>query len=182
MWLDKLSQILGFKEKKKPVDEFIIIAAYHEAGHALMAFFVGWGITSINLNVENGLLTKEGAITNYNFNGDQMDNQRNIIRRIYCVLAGPVSERIYTGDYEIKLDKIGPDGEVIDNYLANLNRRDKEIIIQDSIKDTFEFMNDEPVRNARQNIADVLINNHTMSYGEFIEIVNLWKVPRTELD
>ncbi len=100
---------------KKYMDENIIIASHHEAGHAVMAYVVGWNIKSINLVVENEKL--KNGITNYDFIEDNQANHVNLNRRIHALMGGPIAESFYRGEKQINLDLLGVDGIRIDELL-----------------------------------------------------------------
>lgn len=168
MWWGKrlFNLILGIK-----MDENIIIASYHEAGHALMAYIVGWSINSIELYIQNNRLTS--AITNYDFGLDLINDSTNLNRRLLCLMGGPISQALFQGINQIDIDILGQDGVTIDNLLAHLNRQAKENIIQTSMNTTATFMSFNDNIIARQQIAEILIERHNIYTDEFHQIMSL---------
>ena len=162
------------------MDENIIITAHHEAGHALMAHIAGWTINSIVLNVQNGILLC--GVTNYNFGGEEMNNRTNLSRRILCLMGGPIAQAIHQNNNRIDIDTLGQDGISIDTFLSNLDSQTKANSIQESINSTAIFLQITANKNARQLIADRLINNLTISQLEFVEIVNGCNVSRMDFN
>ena len=157
------------------MDENIIIAAHHEAGHALMAYIVGWTINSIELNIQNEQLNS--AVTNYNF-GEDLNNNVNLNRRLLCLMGGPISQLVFQGNNQIDINTLGEDGATIDNLLAHLNQRTKEQTIQDSIDTTANFLNFKDNIKARLQIIEILIERHTITPDEFHQIMTLNNVRR----
>jgi ATP-dependent Zn protease len=49
--------------------ENIKICAYHESGHAILAYFVKWTVKSIKIEFKNGNLLC--GVTNYDFGNDE---------------------------------------------------------------------------------------------------------------
>ena len=133
------------------MDNNILITAHHEAGHALMAYIVGWSINSIELYIQNGVL--EYGVTNYDFGIDKMDNSININRRIHCLLGGPVSQAIYEKNNQIDIDNLGKDGVHIDELLSSLDNRHKEITIKEAIDTTATLLNINSVIKAKEIIV-----------------------------
>jgi ATP-dependent Zn protease len=151
------------------MDEYIIIAAHHEAGHALMAYIVGWTINSIKLHIKNDQLIC--AITNYNFGEDIINTETNLKRRLLCLLGGPISEAQFQRKNKLDIDALGHDGTTIDNLLHHLHRLDKENIIQDSINTTANFMKFTNNFNAKNQIVEVLLDQSNIDSDQFHQIM-----------
>ncbi len=138
------------------MDEYIIITAHHEAGHALTAYIVGWTINEIELNVKEGIL--QYGVTRYNYGVDKINNWTNLNRRILCLMGGPIAQKIYEKSNYINIDSLGQDGKSIDDLLSSLDRQRKEETIQNSIDKTATLLNTTENITARQLIVDKLIN------------------------
>jgi hypothetical protein len=151
------------------MDENIIIAANHEAGHALMAYIVGWTISSIKLNVQNDILKE--AFTQYDFYDDIIENEINLNRRILCLMGGPIAQALFQNNLILNLDTLEKDGLTIDSLLANTDIQTKENIIQSSINYTATILNTEVNKNARNQIVDILILRHGLIAEEFHQIM-----------
>lgn len=160
------------------MDENIIIAAHHEAGHALMAYIVGWTINSVELNIQNDQLNY--GVTNYNF-GEAINNSY-IDRRLHCLMGGPISQTLYQNNELIDIDTLGPDGDLIDNLLDQLNKSDKEHTIQESIYATATILNIKDNINAIRQIVDILMERHSITPCEFHQIMNINNVKRMDFN
>lgn len=141
-----------------------------------MAYIVGWSINSIELYIQNNILTF--AITNYDFGLDLINDSTNLNRRLLCLMGGPISQALFQGINQIDIDILGKDGVTIDNFLAHLNRQDKENIIQTSMNTTATFMSFNDNIIARQQIAEILIERHNIYTDDFHQIMSLNNVRR----
>ena len=162
------------------MDENIIIAAYHEAGHSILAYIVSWTIQSASLTVRDNHLVD--ARTSYNFGNDDLNDDVNLRRRIYCLMGGPVSESLYRNENEINLDFLGIDGVLIDQLLNHYPLWEKEQLIEETLEAVATFMSMNSVLSARQEISQVLQENHTISNNEFEEIITRFNVPRINFE
>lgn len=165
---------------KRKMDENIIIAAHHEAGHAIMAYIVGWSINSIELNVQNGILNF--ATTSYDFGDDTHNNEVNLKRRILCLMGGPISQALFQNNYKIDLDTLEQDGLTIDNLLAHMDIQTKEDIVQSSINTTATFLKFKDNLNASKQIAEILIHRHGIMQNDFHQIMISNNVKRMDFN
>ena len=157
-----------------------MIAAYHEAGHAIMAYIVGWTISSIEMDIHNNELNY--ARTTYDFNIDLIDNEINLQRRLLCLIGGPVSQALFQNTNQIDIDTLGNDGIMIDNLLTHLSQETKEDIIQCAINDTATILSLNDSLNAVQQIVEILINAHNITSDEFHQIMILNNVTRMDFN
>jgi ATP-dependent Zn protease len=154
------------------MDENIIIASHHEAGHAIMAYVVGWNISSIELLIENGILKM--GVTNYEFGEDNLEDFVNLNRRIHALIGGPIAEIFFRGESHIDLDLLGVDGVRIDELLkTDLN---KDNTIQAAINLTATFLNFPNCKSAINEIAQILIETSSLSKEHFNMIMQKHKV------
>ncbi|RZJ76448.1 MAG: hypothetical protein EOO45_02215 [Flavobacterium sp.] len=125
------------------MDQNINIAAYHEAGHALVAYIVGWSVPKIVLTIENGTLIQ--ANTAYD-NGDDKNyvdviksfpSSRSMLngmtsaqkKEVYmvskkmhlCVIAGPMAQYYFehgiSNTLTFALESDQPDFKKIQNIV-----------------------------------------------------------------
>lgn len=160
------------------MDENINIASYHEAGHAIMAYIVGWNIKSIDLQVENGIL--QMGVTNYEFTEDNQEPHVNMNRRILALMGGAIAELFYRGENQIDLDLLGIDG--VNVYKLLNNDINKENTIQTAINETATFLNLHMCKAAIKEIATLLVETHNLSKELFNEIMIKHKVPQMSFE
>jgi len=158
------------------MDENIKIASFHEAGHGIMSYIVGWTISTIELQVENNILVN--AVTNYDFGNNFENSHINLNRRVFCLVGGPISEAFYRGEKYINLDILGQDGITIDNLLNGLSPQEKESKIQEALNTTATLLNIENSKTASQEISEILIENRILSADEFHIIMERNKITR----
>lgn len=151
------------------MDENIIIASFHEAGHAIISYIVGWTIDTIKLQVENDILVN--AVTKYDFGNDTENSIINLNRRVFCLVGGPISEAFYQNKNSINLNILGQDGITIDNLLNGISLPEKEKIIQQALNDVATLLNSENSQNASQEISKILIEKRSLSAIEFSTIM-----------
>jgi hypothetical protein len=151
------------------MDENIIIASFHEAGHAIISYIVGWTIDTIKLQVENDILVN--AVTKYDFGNDTENSIINLNRRVFCLVGGPISEAFYRNENSINLNILGQDGITIDNLLNGISLPEKEKIIQQALNDVATLLNSENSQNASQEISKILIEKRSLSAIEFNTIM-----------
>lgn len=141
------------------MDPEIIKGAYHEAGHALMAYYVRLPVESVKLLIENNLLIR--GITKYDFANIDQDDPSNGFRRIVTLLGGPLSQNIYEGIQFIDLDRLGEDGISIDSILSTMHPSDRSSLelprLIGSISNKLISGN---YARARQAIGSKLIGDH----------------------
>lgn len=182
-----INKKLGFKidfnyeRKWKKIDNNIIIAAQHEAGHALMAYIVGWTINSIELHIQSNKLIS--AITKYNFGVDlNNNNNSNLSRRLLCLMGGPISQALFLQNTQIDIDTMGQDGITIDNMLTHLDLSTKNQVIQDAINTTAHFLSYHNNIKARQQISKILIKRYSLTQNEFHQVINSNNVLQMDLN
>lgn len=155
--------------------DLLSICSYHEAGHALMSYIVGWNIHSISIIRENEMII--GGTTKYDFGVNESHDFIFLQKRIHCLLGGPVSQAIYEGKAIINFDELGSDGKLIYRLLANLSSVERDRIIQDGINQTYKFLNFTKCKLAIEEIAKVVFTDLILSKETFNEIVKNAQIP-----
>lgn len=148
------------------MNNFLLKAANHEAGHALMAYIVGFSIDSITLWYEG---VEVAGITKYDFNGLQKVTQANQLRRLYCVLGGPAGEALLTGTTRLNLN--GPDFETVNGLLLGMNVGEREILLSNSGRSVLGLLSLPGAASARALIVKELTSRLYLSHDMFEEIV-----------
>jgi hypothetical protein len=161
------------------MDQEIPKSAYHEAGHAVSAYIVGWSINSIKLEVEKDVLLK--GVTSYDYGKDIFDSYENVNRRAICLLGGPIAQKLYEKDLKIDIDLLGPDGMVLREiqkfFLVNYG---ENFDIQEMIGITSNLLQINQNWQAVNAIVSELMKSKTYSIDKitFEEITKSYKISR----
>ncbi len=160
------------------MDDNILICAHHEAGHAIMAYIVGWSINSITLNIEDKVL--KFGVTNYDFGKEDTDASIDLDRRILCLLSGPISQFLFEEKGEMNIDNLGTDGINIDKLLFRYDSVAKEKKITEFIEISATLLEIDENKNARLRIVENLIENKNLSQEEFHVILEDFDIKRMQ--
>lgn len=71
------------------------IAAYHEAGHAVMAIYLGGQVTEVSIESEEGWGTGNATVR-----WTSSSQRQRYLNDLKTALAGPIAEMVYVGDYD----------------------------------------------------------------------------------
>lgn len=74
------------------------IIAYHEAGHALVAYLLGGEVRQVTIEPEDDDGPRRGGDTQVIWRRRQKDAREFAVKSVQVHLAGPVAEMIYTGE------------------------------------------------------------------------------------
>ena len=162
------------------MDENITIASFHEAGHGIMSYIVGWTISSIELTVVDNMLLN--AVTKYDFGIDVEDNYTNLNRRVFCLVGGPICEAFYRKEMHIDLDILGQDRITIDQLLNGFSPVEREKIIQNALNDVATLLNAKNSKKATQEISEILIKDRRLSVEEFHSIMERNNITKMNFD
>jgi ATP-dependent Zn protease len=158
------------------MDDNILICAHHEAGHALMAYIVGWSISSITLNIVDNVL--QFGVTNYDFGDADMGATENLNRRILCLLSGPISQLLFEEKNEMNIDNLGPDGITIDSLLVGYTSQKKEEIIADSMRIITTLLANNVNKTAKLKVVEKLMKHKNISQEQFHNILEGFDIKR----
>jgi ATP-dependent Zn protease len=153
------------------------IAAYHEAGHAVIAVVLGGQI--IEATIERNALDapeRDGLVS---VRWRELANkQAQLIRELQIVLAGPVAEAIYR---DIEVDLVAHPEWKHDLIaaiqllrLANINDMKAQALMLQTMRQLKRVMDDESHWQAIAEVADLLQAHETIEGEEVHEIVARW--------
>ena len=74
------------------------IIAYHEAGHALVAYLLGGKVRQVTIEPEDDDGPRRGGDTQVIWRRSRLDEKQFAAKSVQVHLAGPVAEMIYTGE------------------------------------------------------------------------------------
>lgn len=184
-----------------PKDERIInITAYHEAGHTLMAYFVGWSVNNIEI-VFNGSIVDHG-VTRYSHGTDtryvsliaEKQNDFNTLtieekiecaqagqKRIFSIMGGPIAEKIFInggvnkGFYIDFSDNTVPDSRIInqfDYFLRACDNQHDHDFVTKGLNQVATLFSQSVFWNPIERIAKVLSKTHYIDGNRIEEILD----------
>jgi len=148
------------------------ISAYHESGHAIMAYCVGAQVRHLSLLPEETNRTAEVEIA---WPWKTPTNKPQCIKMIQVALGGPVAEMIYTGDsyhpgwvLEWRQDwKLA--WQLGEPIRSNPEARMK--CLEEITRDVFCFLHQDSLWNLVAAVADHLEAYEVLERDEFEDIV-----------
>lgn len=149
------------------MSDFLLTAAHHEAGHAIVGHFYGYVVINIELEFDNQGL-KHG-ITQYEPEPNAEATAANLHRRVLRAMGGPIAQSLFEQSEEVDLSRseFEHDMKVIDSILIGKN---KNKLIQDAIYEVFALLKSTNASTARYVIANELYLKNRISGEQFREI------------
>lgn len=157
--------------------------AYHEAGHAVMALFHGWGVMEAEIQtpfsgstlIRYKPSTKQQSLPSNTF--QQVELLKNALREIEILLAGPIAEAEFCNKPYEKLICSGPDFQefleiILDPLIKELLQRymnpDLNIIIANTINAVIE----PTMWRHIELLAENMMRKHHLSGDEIITLLS----------
>lgn len=169
---------LVFK-KQLHLNSEILKVAYHEAGHALMAHFVGWSIHFIKIEPVDATLYM--GETNYDFNDELPLAFENLHRTLIRILGGPVSQMIYEDSDFLIPNQLENDGEKINELTLILFPEDENEGYTYFVTYIKRTLLEQSYFSAREEIVIHLATSFKMSKEEFMLIVEKYSLQTSTL-
>lgn len=154
------------------------LAAYHEAGHALMACLVGARVRSVTIDPDRDDGPARYGDTQIEWRVRGLSRQQFCQRAIRVALAGPVAEMLYTGDpfHPALIAEWSGDWRDAWSHAAELEPLESKRmrrLEQTAIKLHRELHGDL-YWSALAAIADLLLAHETLEAEEVEEVVREW--------
>jgi len=203
--MDFFKSLFGMGKKSRPLiseseKKIIHQTAHHEAGHAIMGFWVGWSIKSVTIYYNDDGTVKYGS-TKYNLGDDEkyaLFFQRNNVlqafdlleehekdqlvkflhKRILAVFGGPIAEHFYMNgehaNYKYNLNPV--DENLLDassEFLRAVDsNRNAYSLRNDLDKVLHLFQKDKILFRTAKRIAKELIRKDELNENELDAIVD----------
>ncbi len=155
------------------------LTAYHESGHALVAFLLGARVNLITLEPEKDDGPQKHGYTQILWWRDRMSDREFAQKTVQVCLAGPVAEMIYSGDpyHPGLVGEWAHDWREAWNAAAPLFADESKRLAyleQSTVKLHQELRRDDHW-NALAALADNLLAHETLDREQFQEFIEEWQ-------
>lgn len=159
-------------------DASLELTAYHEAGHAFMAAYLGAKVRSVTIEPDDDDGPQRFGDTQIVWKRSRMSEQEFRERAIQVSLAGPVAEMLYSGDaYHPGLVAEWANDwqsafELSEGIAASPQKRIE--LLERTTVNLYHLLDSEPYWSAVAALADSLLAHETLEHSEVKEIVREW--------
>ncbi len=151
-------------------------AAYHEAGHAVVASILGGNVVSVSIESESPEVDGD-AVVAWNRNG-RTDHEM-ALNEIRVALAGPIAEMIYAGEYDyLRIrEEHSVDWQIALGCLQSLhlNTDRAAILLQKTVTELYQAIRQDHIWSAIGDVADLLAVHETIQGDIVRETVEFWQ-------
>ena len=154
------------------------LTAYHEAGHAFMATYLGAKVRSVTIDPDNDDGPQRFGDTQIVWKMSRLTEREYREKAIQVSLAGPVAEMLYSGDpyHPGLVAEWAADWKEAWAFAESLidNPRRRLEYLESITVELHRLMDSEPYWSAIAALADHLLAHDTLEAEEVKEIVNDW--------
>lgn len=152
--------------------------AYHEAGHAFAAAYLGARVLSISIEPDkNDLPDREGEAT-YSWRRGQFTHAQEMQNIMFVALAGPVAEMIYSGEplHPGFVPEWAVDWQQAMDAAASIqpDERKRLALLEQLVRRMHELFRRDEHWAAIAAVADNLIAYETLDEDQLEEIFAAW--------
>lgn len=155
------------------------LTAYHESGHALVAWMLGARINLITLEPEKEDGPQKHGYTQILWRRDRMSDQEFAQKAVQVCLAGPVAEMIYSGDpyHPGFVAEWAEDWREAWNAAAPLfgDERKRLTYLEQQVVELYHRLKRDDHWNALAALADNLLAHETLDREQFEEFMEAWR-------
>ena len=151
------------------------IAAYHEAGHAVVASILGGKVISVSIESESELLDGDAVVM---WRRDSGNERLAALDDIRVALAGPIAEMVHVGDYDYLQirEEHAMDWRIAMDSLQSLDLSDDRAarLLQTTVAELYRTVRRDAVWSAISDVADLLWVHETIEGDQVDETVQFW--------
>ncbi|MCX7423050.1 MAG: hypothetical protein NT013_26435 [Planctomycetia bacterium] len=159
-------------------EQSVELTAYHEAGHAFMAIYLGAKVRSVTIEPDNDDGPRRFGDTQIVWRMSRLTERQYRERAIQVSLAGPVAEMLYSGDpfHPGLVAEWAADWKAAWAFAEQLvdNPRRRLEYLEQTTVELRQMMDSEPNWSAIADLADNLMAHDTLEFEEVKEIVGEW--------
>jgi ATP-dependent Zn protease len=156
------------------------LTAYHESGHALVAFLLGARVNLITLEPEKDDGPQKHGYTQILWRRDRLSDKEFAQKAVQVCLAGPVAEMIYSGDpyHPGLVGEWANDWREAWNAAAPLcaDERKRLAYLEQSTVELHQKLRRDDHWNALAALADNLLAHETLDREQFQEFIEEWQL------
>jgi ATP-dependent Zn protease len=154
------------------------LLAYHEAGHALIAHYLGGRVRRVSIETEWDENLRAEGDTEVLWPVGQMTGGEFQEAGVLVTLAGPVAEMLYSGEtYHPALAAEWANDwheatRLAGEFIPTLALRMKYLEAQ--IRRLWKLLDDEPLWSALAALADALLAHETLDEEQVVDTLAVW--------
>lgn len=150
-------------------------AAYHEAGHAVVASILGGRVVTVSIESESPEVDGD-AVVAWN-RGDRTDREM-ALDEIRVALAGPIAEMVYAGEYDyLRIrEEHAVDWKIALSCLRSLelNTEGEARLLQKTVAELYQTIRQDHIWSSIGDVADLLAVHETIEGDVVREAVEFW--------
>ncbi len=154
------------------------VSAYHEAGHAFMAIYVGAQVQSVTIEPDRDDGPDRHAEIQVAWPRDQMTPREFYERSVWVALAGPAAEMIYRGEpyHPGFVAEWAADWKLAWNAASALvpTERQQLAYLEQATRHVYQLLNQDQHWAALATVADHLLAHETLEGEEVEDVVRQW--------
>ena len=152
--------------------------AYHEAGHAYVAVYVGAKVRSVTIEPDDDDGPQRSGDTQVIWKRSKFSDQQFFEKSVLVALAGPVAEMIYTGDPfhpALVAEWAGDWADALKTAEGLEKDAAKRVAyLERTTLELYRLLNRDDHWAAVAALADHLLAHETLESQDIIEILDSW--------
>lgn len=151
------------------------LIAYHEAGHALVAYLLGGEVRQVTIEPDHDDGPRRGGDTQVIWRRSNSDAKQFAAKSVQVHLAGPVAEMIYTGEpyHPAFIAEWAADWQGATEAIALLHRDEaKQLLhLEAAAVELHRRLQQEQLWMALAALADLLLAHETLEWEQVEEVL-----------
>lgn len=149
-------------------------AAYHEAGHGVIAVMLGGTVSGLSIATDDGWAVGEATVS-WHADGPRA---QMLMDDIKTALAGPISEMVFSGDYDylrIESEHL-VDWQIVMKNMDQLclSTTSRMSLLRELVSDLYHLVRTDHVWSAIGDVAELLLLHEAID-GELVyETTSFW--------
>ncbi len=150
-------------------------AAYHEAGHAVVASILGGRVVSVSIESESDEVDGDAVVA---WSRAGRTDRELALDEIRVALAGPIAELVYAGEYDyLRIrEEHAVDWQIALSCLRRLEMSTQREagLLQKTVAELYQTIRQDNVWSSIGDVADLLAVHETIEGDVVRETVDFW--------